>query len=657
MRSISATLLAAQKAASAEPYVRAIADNTICGIARLDPVVADNTPNTLAQHGAGVVGDAYIVRARVAAGTIYKNHSPIGGTISAAWTSMATGKGTTCNVAAQPLGTNVALLYTDAAGTGIKIRESTDYGATYAGEAAVVTAGAAVAQLAAAYKANGDLAVAWVEAAQLRVIRRLAGVWGAVATSPTAVNSYTGLDIMHDGADWRLAVTGRENTTNRPTLWMLTFGDGFDYPAGTWSAYDIQQQAESDASVTYWSPSITHASTYRATFVEVDSFSGGATRTYRTSLVWPALFAAVGAYSWRTPAPVDYASAYGLSIAAGTDWYVECGPDIVMRASRDVDALDLSARVLAADVHESDRDLAGYVDFDNTDAALAGPPAPLVVGNTIALGWGYKTTAGSERSDMAEAEIARLEYRRTGGVSVLRVHLGSGWSRLRRDRQRTSIYHAAATLTYGQIIQRAMFRAGLTVAFNSASTRQGAIKPAFQIAPQTPGYDAVRQALSFLADRLILRAGNVAYLIEPLTSDTSDYTFGDQHGIYDSEIALESPPVSEAFAFGAATFGEAIDYAAAAQLLATRAQRRDLTSTTPAAAAATAAAHLRQLQLDQPGGRLVVPPCCGLEVLDVIDIADNYISPDPVLRRVRALRWRYDVMSGRYDQTIELGRL
>jgi hypothetical protein len=678
MRSISATLLAAQRAASGQPYVSVIAENRVDGVVRLDPEVADTTANTIAAHGAGVVATLRLLRARMDAGAVkHSMTSNVGSPISTTWSTDQTGKGTQLAVATQKSGSRAAIVYTDAAGTGIKIIESTDSATTFGAEAAVVTAPAAVTALAACYDADnsGDMLVAWCEAAALKVIRRVAGVWGAAATSPTAVQSYSGVAVMHD-TDYRIIATGVEQTTLRPTLWTLAYGDGFDYTAGTWTAYNIQQQAESDAAVTYRSPFLGFVDTYVATYVEVDAFSGGATRAWRTGRVFPLTGLGAGAYSWRTPTPVDYGQLPGLALATAGNVYIESAPDRVLRELPGLDTTDLSARVLAVDVTESDRDMRGHVDIDNTDGAYAGPPAPIAVGNQVTIGFGYTTTAGNEASTMAEYEIrcvarccfaarsqalARLrrptaiEYRRTGGISIIRLVLAGGWARLRRDRQRTSIVHAGGSLTYGTIISRLFSRGGMTMFASAPSSRAGTVKPAFQIAPQTNAYDALRQALQFIADRIIMKPGNTALLTEPLASDTTDYTFGTDHAVYDSEIALLAPPAAEAYAYGAGTFGEAIDYPTAQQRLAPRAERRDLTSTTPAAAAATAAAHLRQLQLDQPAGELRVPPCCGLEVLDVIDITDTYIASAAVTRRVRSLRWRYDAIAGGYEQHIALG--
>ena len=115
--------------------------------------------------------------------------------------------------------------------------------------------------------------------------------------------------------------------------------------------------------------------------------------------------------------------------------------------------------------------------------------------------------------------------------------------------------------------------------------------------------------MAFLADRLIAQAGNIVQLTEPLTSDTTDYTLGTDHALYDAEIVVAQAPAAEAYAVGTATFGEDIDYASAQAYVGTRSVQRDVTSTTPATAAATAVAHRRQLQLDQDAGPSSARPC------------------------------------------------
>jgi hypothetical protein len=163
MRTLSADLLAAQRGASAEPQVDVTIENSIGGIRRLDFVQIDATANSIGKHDVCVAGDGSVTRVRSDnAGAVLRQRNTAPGSgagYAAAWTSQAAGKGN--QVACAAKGARIAIVYVDAAGTGIKIVESTDNGGTFGAETAVVTAAAAVADLAVAYKNSaGDLAIA-----------------------------------------------------------------------------------------------------------------------------------------------------------------------------------------------------------------------------------------------------------------------------------------------------------------------------------------------------------------------------------------------------------------------------------------------------------------------------------------------------------------
>jgi hypothetical protein len=61
--------------------------------------------------------------------------------------------------------------------------------------------------------------------------------------------------------------------------------------------------------------------------------------------------------------------------------------------------------------------------------------------------------------------------------------------------------------------------------------------------------------------------------------------------------------------------------------------------------------------LEAEAGSIVVTPHCGLEVLDVVEFTDDYVSPSAIKRRVRAIGWRFDRVRGVYEQRIELGAM
>ncbi len=659
MRTLPADLLAAQRSASAEPQVDVIVENSIGGMRRLDFTQIDATANTIAKHDVCVAGDGSVTRVRSdnAGGILrQRNTTPGSGSgYAAAWTALATGKGNQIACAAK--GARVAIIYVDAAGTGIKIVESTDNGGSFGAETAVVTAAAGVIDLAVAYRnSGGDLAIAWATATTLNIIKRTAGAFGAASGSGTAFSSINGV-AMTFGFDYDIAVTGVETTTLKPSLWTIVYGDGNDAPLNTWGTLNAQQQAEFDASVTYKAPSIASADTYRVDFVEADAFTGGNTRVYRTTM-HPAMTFAAGPFTMRAPVPVSYGGAEGLAIAAdagGAGYVYETAPDAVYRAPQSQAIATLTGAVLAVRVDEGADSTRGYIDIDNANGAYAGPPAPIAIGNLVGVSWGYRTASGLLSSRMADLWIASYEYRRGGGRSVLRLHVEGGWEILRRSRQRAQVVHTADS--YLTVLLRIFSRAGLQLTSASVSTRAQTVAPKFTIAPDATGFDSVRRALALLADRIRMRTVAGATITEPLAAAASDYTFGTAHPLREVSLLNEPPLVTETQALGAGAYGESIDFVNAALSIGTREEQRDLTSATGAAAAATAVAHLRQRALDVAAGRIVVPPNCGQELLDVVDFTDPLIAAAAVKRRVAEIRWRYDRHGAVYEQTIGLGAI
>ncbi len=659
MRTLSADLLAAQRSASSEPRVEVTVENLLGGMRRLDFMLLDNTAQTIAKHGVAVAGDGSVTRARSdGAGTIMSQRvaNPGAGPWNS-WSALTpAGKGPVVACAAK--GARVVVIYVDGAGTGIKLRESLDNGQTYAAEVAVVTAAAAVVGLAVAYKnSSGDLAIAWVTASALNIIKRTAGAFGAASNAGITASSLNGIGMCY-GFDWDIVLTGVEATTLRRTLWTIVYGDNNDAPPNTWSTLLVQQQAEADSAVAYAAPFVVFTDTFRFTFVESDTFTGGNTRVYRTSL-HPLMTYVIGANTLRSPLPVNYAGAEGLALAAdagATGYVYESAPDAVYRAPQSQVRTTLTADVIAAEIDERDGATSGYVDIDNAAGAHSGPPPPIVIGNLLGVAWGYRTASGLQTSRMADLWIAGYEYRRAGGRSVLRLHVEGGWEWLRRSRQRTQIVHTGGE-TYQHVLVRIMSRAGLCLVLSGTSSRAGSVAPKFTIHTQTSGFDAVEQALSFLTDRIRMTPVAGCTMTEPLAGDAATYSYGTAHPLRDLRLRTESPPVSEAQAFGAGAFGEAIDYAQAAAARGTREQQRDITSATGAAAAATAGARLRRRAIEAGGGSIIIAPNCGQELFDVIDVTEPMIAPSAVKRRVRRVRWRYDAHRGVCEQHLDLGPL
>lgn len=657
MRTLPAPLLTAQQAASTEPHVDVVVENIVGAVRRLDFARIDNTSHMIAKHDCAVAADGSVTRVRMESGAVKQQRvtNPTLGPWNA-WNNLATGMG--AHVACAAKGARVAVVYVDSAGTGIKLRESTDSGATFAAEVAVTTAGAAVTDIAVALKnSSGDLAIAWGAGTLLAIIKRALGVFSAVSTTSPGLSSTNGVAMTY-GFDWDIVVTGVEAATLRPSLWTLVHGDGNDAPANTWTALQLQQQAEADAQITFKAPSIVFTDTYRITFTAADAFTGGATRTWRTWLHPAATFVS-GAYAVRTPVPADYGGSEGLALAAdagGAGYVYESAPDAVYRAAQSPLTVTLTADVLAIYIDEQPYATRGYIELDNTDGLYGGAVPAIAAGNRLAVSWGYRTSVGPQASRMADLWIAAVEHRRKGGVSTVRLYVEGGWELLRRNTQRTQIVHSGGE-TYAAIVARIFARAGLLLAASAVSARAASVTPQFTVAPGVSGLEAARTVLSMLADRIRMGPLASAVITEPLASPSSQYTFGVAHPLRDLRAVTASPVVTEVQVFGAAAYGEAFDLVGAGAGLGLRRQRRDLSSTSGSAAAASATAHLRQLALDADAGRIVAAPHCGLELLDVIDFADVLVQPAAIKRRVRGIAWRFDRIAGVYEQEIALGAL
>jgi hypothetical protein len=669
MRTLAAALTTAQQSASAEPQVDVTCENSILGIRRRDYTTLDTTVFTTGKHDVCVAGDGSVTRVRSdGAGNILtqRNTTPTTGAgYAAAFTNRGAGKGNEIACAAR--GANVIVAYVLADGVTIKTIESTDNGATFGAETAVVASAAAVIDLAVTYKSSGtNIGIHWARGTTIDSIRRTAGAYGAVVSSALAAASLNGIAAAY-GFDYDLLITGVEVTTNKPTVWTLVFGDGSDAAPGTYGALNPQVQAESDALVTFAAPFVESADCYRLTFVEADTFTGGSTRTYR-SWVHPAMTFAAGPFTIANPQPVNFAGVQGIAIASdggGSGATYESSASHVARAPIAQVLSTLTNDILAIDIRERGASTRGTIDLDNSAGAYAAannsgtfgdPPAPIQIGNLVGVAWGYRTTSGLLSSRMADLWIRRYEYIRDGGLSVLRLHVDGGWEALARTRTRTAVVHTADT--YLNILQRICSRAGIQLTSSAVSARAQAVTPKTTLHPYTTAREHTLALLAYVADRIIMRTIAGATITEPLPGAAAAYTFGGAHAIYHAVASVEPPPIAQARAFGAAAYGDAIDYDNA-QLagVATYEDQRDQTSATGATAAATATAHLRQRALDAHRGSITAPPNCGQQVLDVVALTDPLVSSATFKARVRAITWKYDRRKSVYQQTLELGAL
>src|SRR5205823_4806111 len=151
MRTLSSTLIAAVQAGARTPVIDLRVNDRLGGVRRLGwrRLYGGAEPDYF--HALAVAGDGGLVRARLtSAGDLYVQRvaAPGPGAGFGSWTLLETGQATAAGVALAANGGSAYLLYVGADGRTVRLRRSSDYGASFAAAVTVVVETAAVTHLA-----------------------------------------------------------------------------------------------------------------------------------------------------------------------------------------------------------------------------------------------------------------------------------------------------------------------------------------------------------------------------------------------------------------------------------------------------------------------------------------------------------------------------
>ncbi len=157
MRTLSSTLTTAQKSDSSLPYVKVEIKDRVAGITRLSwqRLYSGSEPDFY--HAAAMPSDASLVRARVDPTNyqlyIQRVASPGPGSEFNPWTGVCP-VSSASGIALSSRNLRVLLFYVDTDQKTVRVRESTDYGASFGSPVTITTTGSAVGWLAAAINAS-----------------------------------------------------------------------------------------------------------------------------------------------------------------------------------------------------------------------------------------------------------------------------------------------------------------------------------------------------------------------------------------------------------------------------------------------------------------------------------------------------------------------
>ncbi len=668
MRTLSSTLLAAQKSPSRLPYVKLEIKDRIAGITRFtwQRLYTGSEPDF--HHAATMPGDSSLTRARVdpSANQLYRQRvtNPGQGSDFSAWTAVCQ-VSSASGIALVSRGSTVLLFYVGTNQQTVCCQESTDCGATFGDPVTVTTAGSAVVWLAAAINPNNVVCLFYSVGGTVYTVKRTGGTWGSPSAWTNSVASITGIACVHQG-DWNLAVCGQDSAGSNK-VWTCVYGDGYSRSPGIWSSLGELMAASAGSNVEFRCPYLDFPDVFRLFFIEKYTGTESYSRPYWSHSLASADFIA---NLWREPVPFNLSSNYGMAMAHGGSYAWLSTPYGVWRARLSPDSLDVSSDILSlsAQTHPYSGKL--QIELRNDDGRYSGLPSsvsgPLKPGSEVIFSPGYRTSHGAQVSSGLAywidgwAFVSRPPSSVSGlPSSVFRLLASDGWGLLEKWKARRQFAWASGEKNIFQLLRFILSRAGLEFSSFSSSDALLSHYPAFTINPGESGRTAVLRLLSKVPDVLYFR-GSYGYIVNPQASDSSVYSYGTAHAIMEAEYAERARETNRVQVFGLPSYlamTEDCDWDEIDLVYDRLAQVHDINLTASAGAHARGEAVLRKAAIESLDGYILTPMNCGLELYDVIDITDPLAALTAAKRRVLSLHHLYDTQKGVYTLKIGLGNV
>jgi hypothetical protein len=661
MRQLSLTLLAAQKEASHIPYVKVEARNKIAGVVRLDWERLYTGSEDDYFHGLTIPGDGSLIRARITPPAdgrkLYRQRvaNPDPSSDFSIWTY--TNQYNCLVVAAASLGAEVSIFWINSSRE-IRRIKSTDYGISWGSPELIdYSPTTAVNGLAAAYKPNGDLAIFFADQETLYVKKRVGGSWQSKAAWDKSTGDLSGVAVVYD-VDWNLVVTGGDSAGNFK-LWSLIYGDGGDVAPGTWSALKEFASAPSDGDFEYRRVFMDKPDVCRCFYVE--KFTG--TQAYnRPCWSHSVLSARFLDNLWREPVPFNLSSEYGMAMAHYGNYSWLSTPYGVWRARLTEESLDLTADIVSLRQETGQNQGRLTIELRNDDGRYASLPSPLEIGCQLEVSPGYVTSQGSEVSTGQTFTLEACEHTSSGGKASLFLYARDGWGWINdwKARHQFRWNKASSEMSVKQILEFVLARVGLKLETKSQSSVITGYYPDFTIHLNNRGDIVIERLLSFVPDVLFIE-GNKAYIVNPLSSDDSVYSYGQSHPIFEGRYREGAWGLNRVQVEGYdSVTGEPIvvdsfSWSQVAKVYDRLNQLDDRNIDTVTKAGQRGEAYLREAEIESASGTIRIPVNCGQQLYDVIDITDSRAGLSAEKKRVLGLTLLHNPHRGEYEQRLSLG--
>jgi hypothetical protein len=496
---------------------------------------------------------------------------------------------------------------------------------------------------------------------ELPLKQRLNDIWQDKTSWDKTSGELSGVAACYDG-DFNLFVTGQDPEGNFK-LYSLIYGDGQEVAAGAWSELREFARAPADGKFEYRQAFMAKPDVYRCFFVEKFGGSEAYARPFWSHSVADTKF---GDNLWRESVPFDLSSEYGLAIAHHGSYGWLSHPGGVWRAKLSEESLDLSAALLS--VRQETGEEAGQlvVELDDSRGQYASPGegelSAIDIGCQLDFSPGYVTPSGSEASPGPAYWITAWEHASTHGKASLILHARDGWELIKNWRARHQLRwnKTASQMNVKDILTFVLARCGLKLTVKSQSPVLDSYYPDFVINPNTQGDAALRRLLSFVPDVIFIE-GSKVYLVNPVAGESSVYAYGLDHAIIEgryrsgaweySRVQVEGyDPVSEE-----AIISDSFSWAEVDRLYDRLKRLEDRNIGSISQAEQRAEAYLRHAEIAADSGTIRIPPNCGQQLYDVIDLSDARVGLNGEKRRVLGLTLVYSPLRGEYEARLSLG--
>lgn len=660
MRSLTPTLLEAQRSGSAVPHVRVTVSDAAAGVAR--PVFRrlHQGEEVNFYHAAVCTADGSLVRVRVNSSDsrlyVQRVGNPGSSSGFTSWTRLNS-VSVTANIAMTARGATINIFYVEPRGTAIYRLESMNHGASWSSPIMVHSPNLGrISWIAAGVNDRGTLGLFYAPANNVvYFIEQTGRHWTNSLAWGERVASVTGMACAYQGG-WNLAIAGTEQSSGDAKMWTCVLGDGGSLADGNWSPLREMNTAKSGSGVSFHHPFLARADVMRLAFVE--RYTG--TSNYQRSAHTHAL--AGSSYVdnlWREPVPLNITSTYGVAIASSASHLWLCTPNSVWRGDRRSSTVDLTDDVVSLTASEEPFGGAAVIRLRNDHGRYGGigegSLGSLHKGSTVSVSPGYDTSVGPEVSSGPSFSIEGFEHTSLDGRAEVAVHARSAWHALESWRARRQYTWEAGDATLPAIAQSMLARGGLQASITGAGAEAAALSPSFTIHPGETAASAVRRLLE-KAPVVLQFSGHVGRLRELTGSDASDYVYGADHPILRGRYRSGAREYNRVQVFGKAHLGEAFDWEEVGEVFERLLQVHDLNVDTTQKALDRARSVMRRQALDAHGGEMVVPVNCGQELYDVIEVNDAAAGLTSSRRRVVGLELRYSrLREPEYVHVLTLG--